>query len=224
MERLTDPTLVRYGPDGLVTAVVQGVGDGRVLMVGWMDAEALGATIASGEVHFHSRSRDRLWRKGETSGDVLRLVRLELDCDGDAILVTADPAGPTCHTGTRSCFDGPDERTLGPKSAGFGWLDVLWTTIEERARDRPTGSYTAMLLADGVDGTSRKVAEETTEAILAAKDDAAAETSGVDRTATRSALAGEIADLVYHMLVLAAERGLPATEIVTVLRERHQPG
>ena len=95
-------------------AVVQDAADGRVLMVAWMDAEALAATLATGEVHFHSRSRDRLWRKGETSGNVLRLVDLAIDCDGDALLVTVDPAGPTCHRGTRSCFDpdGAPGRTL----------------------------------------------------------------------------------------------------------------
>ena len=100
---------VRFGPDGLVPAVIQDVADGRVLMVGYMDAEALAATMATGEVHFHSRSRGRLWRKGETSGHVLRLVDWAVDCDGDALLVTVDPVGPTCHRDTRSCFD-PDRR------------------------------------------------------------------------------------------------------------------
>jgi phosphoribosyl-AMP cyclohydrolase len=96
---------VRFGPDGLVPAIVQDVRDGRVLMLAWMDAEALAATLETGDVHFHSRSRDRLWRKGEESGNVLRLVGLDADCDQDALLVTADPIGPTCHRGTRSCFD-----------------------------------------------------------------------------------------------------------------------
>ena len=106
-------------------------------MVAYMDAEALAATIATGEVHFHSRSRDRLWRKGETSGNVLRLVGLATDCDGDALLVTVDPAGPTCHRGTRSCFD-PDGAPADRTSQGFAWLETLWTTIAERAeRDRP---------------------------------------------------------------------------------------
>ena len=100
-----DPSAVRFAADGLVPAVVQDVHDGRVLMLAYMDPEAVAATVASGEVHFHSRSRGTLWRKGETSGNVLRLIDLAIDCDGDAILVTADPAGPTCHRGTRSCFD-----------------------------------------------------------------------------------------------------------------------
>ena len=98
----------RWGPDGLVPAIVQDAADGRVLMLAWMDAEALRATLDTGEIHFHSRSRDRLWRKGETSGHVLRLRDLALDCDGDALLLQADPHGPTCHRGTRSCFDGED--------------------------------------------------------------------------------------------------------------------
>ena len=141
---------VAFDADGLVPAVVQDAADGRVLMVAYMDAEALGATLATGEVHFHSRSRGRLWRKGETSGNVLRLVDLAVDCDGDALLVTADPAGPTCHRGTRSCFDPPDAPGSGT-SQGFGWLETLWATILDRAATRPQGSYTSALLDGGVD-------------------------------------------------------------------------
>ena len=99
-----------WGPSGLVPAVVQDAADGRVLMVAYVDAEALAATLATGEVHFHSRSRDRLWRKGETSGNVLRLLEIAVDCDGDALLLQVDPAGPTCHRNTRSCFDSAEPR------------------------------------------------------------------------------------------------------------------
>ncbi|MGH2512473.1 MAG: phosphoribosyl-AMP cyclohydrolase, partial [Candidatus Limnocylindrales bacterium] len=106
---------------GLLPAIVQDHADGRVLMLAWVDREALAATLASGEVHFHSRSRDRLWRKGETSGNVLRLVGLELDCDADALLLSVEPAGPTCHRGTRSCFDLPDAPPTGPQ--GFAALE-----------------------------------------------------------------------------------------------------
>jgi phosphoribosyl-ATP pyrophosphohydrolase/phosphoribosyl-AMP cyclohydrolase len=223
--RTLDTGNVRFGPDGLVAAVVQDVADGRVLMVGWQDAEALGATLASGEVHFHSRSRDALWRKGETSGNTLAVVALELDCDGDAVLIRARPAGPTCHTGARSCFDvAPgDETTVGgsgPAEQGFDWLERLWATIDERARTRPEGSYTSRLLAGGVDAVARKVAEEATEVVMAAKDDAAAERSGAERP--RAALAGEVADLLYHTLVLSAERGLPPSEVIEVLQARHR--
>jgi phosphoribosyl-ATP pyrophosphohydrolase/phosphoribosyl-AMP cyclohydrolase len=189
--------------------------DGRVLMVAYMDAEAVQATLDSGEVHFHSRSRDRLWRKGETSGHVLRLIDIALDCDGDALLVSVEPVGPTCHRGTRSCFDpvgAPAERD----TQGFAWLETLWSTITARVADRPPGSYTAALLDGGVDAVSRKVAEEATEVVLAAKDDAAA-----PGPATRSAVSAESADLLYHTLVLLAERGIEPRTVVETLRSRH---
>jgi phosphoribosyl-ATP pyrophosphohydrolase/phosphoribosyl-AMP cyclohydrolase len=212
---------VAFGPDGLVPAVVQDATDGRVLMVAWMDAEALAATVSTGEVHFHSRSRERLWRKGETSGNVLRLVELAVDCDGDALLVTADPAGPTCHRGTRSCFDrdgAPGERS----TQGFAWLETLWGTIADRAATRPDGSYTAALVTGGVDAAARKVTEEATEVLVAAKDDAAAQSAGSDREATRAALAGETADLLFHALVLIAERDLEPGDVIEALRARHR--
>ena len=208
-------TTSRYGEDGLVTAVIQDATDGRVLMVGHMDAEALAATTSSGEVHFHSRSRDRLWRKGETSGNVLRLVSISADCDADALLVTVDPVGPTCHRDTRSCFDAdgapPDRQTHG-----FAWLETLWSTIASRAAERPAGSYTSSLLDGGVDAVGRKVTEEATEVLMAAKDDAAASSA-----ATREALAGEAADLLYHALVLLAERDIPPSDVIAALRARH---
>jgi phosphoribosyl-ATP pyrophosphohydrolase/phosphoribosyl-AMP cyclohydrolase len=214
---------VRFGADGLIPAIVQDAGDGRLLMLGWMDAEALDATVETGEVHFHSRSRDRLWRKGETSGNVLRLVRLEVDCDADALLVTVEPTGPTCHRGLRSCFDTLEAETSSTASAtqGFGWLETLWSTIGDRAATRPPGSYTAELLTGGVDAAGRKVTEEATEVLLAARDDAEAERAGGDRAATRAALANETADLLYHALVLLAERGLPAADVIATLRARH---
>jgi phosphoribosyl-ATP pyrophosphohydrolase/phosphoribosyl-AMP cyclohydrolase len=217
-----DSGAVRFGPgDGLVPAVVQDVADGRVLMVAHMDAEALAATLTTGQVHFHSRSRSRLWRKGETSGNVLHLRGLALDCDGDALLVGVEPAGPTCHRGTRSCFDA-DGAAAAPALQGFAWLEALWATISARVATRPAGSYTARLLEGGVDAVGRKVAEEATEVLLAAKDDATAEVAGADRGATRAALAGEAADLLYHALVLLAERGLPPGEALAVLRARHR--
>jgi phosphoribosyl-ATP pyrophosphohydrolase/phosphoribosyl-AMP cyclohydrolase len=212
---------VAFGPDGLAPAIVQDATDGRVLMLAWMDAEALAATLASGDVHFHSRSRDRLWRKGETSGNTLRLVDLYVDCDADALLLTVDPIGPTCHRGTRSCFD-PEGAAAERSSQGFAWLETLWTTIAARAADRPHGSYTARLLAGGVDATARKVTEEATEVLMAAKDDAAAELAGTDRTTTRAALAGETADLLYHALVVLAERDLEAAAAIETLRTRHK--
>jgi phosphoribosyl-ATP pyrophosphohydrolase/phosphoribosyl-AMP cyclohydrolase len=240
-----DPAIVRWDQDGLVVGVVQDVADGRVLMVGWLDVEALAATLGTGEVHFHSRSRGRLWRKGESSGHVLRLRSLAIDCDGDALLIGADPAGPTCHRDTRSCFDpdalsqavpgvapvlvegAPDpgpgldpDAWVGPVPQGFGWLEALWSTIAARAETRPAGSYTVRLLDGGVDLAGRKVAEEATEVLLAAKNDEAAEAAGTDRAGTHALLAGEAADLIYHAMVLLAERGVDPRAVIEVLRAR----
>jgi phosphoribosyl-ATP pyrophosphohydrolase/phosphoribosyl-AMP cyclohydrolase len=216
------PPDLRFGADGLVPAVVQDAADGRVLMLAWMDADALEATLATGEVHFHSRSRGRLWRKGETSGNVLRLVDLSVDCDSDALLLAVDPVGPTCHRGTRSCFD-PDGAAAERTTQGFAWLDSLWATIAARATERPAGSYTTRLLDGGVDAVARKVTEEATEVLMAAKDDAAAQAGRADRATTGDALAGEAADLLFHMLVLLAERGLEGRAVVDALRDRHRP-
>ena len=196
-------------------AVVQDERDGRVLMLAWMDREALDATMRTGDVHFHSRSRGRLWKKGEESGNVLRLRGIAVDCDADALLVSADPVGPTCHRGTRSCFD---DEVGAPRGEGFGWLDELWATIEARAAERPAGSYTVKLLDGGVDLAGRKVAEEATEVLIAAKNDAAA---GSSDAALRADLAGESADLLYHLMVLLAERKLPPGAVFEVLRTRH---
>jgi phosphoribosyl-ATP pyrophosphohydrolase/phosphoribosyl-AMP cyclohydrolase len=216
---------VAWGPSGLVPAIVQDVADGRVLMLAYVDAQALAATLASGEVHFHSRSRDRLWRKGEESGHVLRLRDMDLDCDGDAILLQVEPVGPTCHRNTRSCFDPAGTPYVAPAPrAGFEWLETLWATVDARATADPAESYTARLLGKGVDGPARKVAEEAVEVLMAAKDDAVAEASvpAADRTATQDALAGEVADLLYHTLVVLRERGLPPSAVIGRLRERHK--
>jgi len=214
----------RYDSDGLAPAVIQDASDGRVLMLGYVDAEALAATLSSGEVHFHSRSRGRLWRKGETSGNLLRMRSLSLDCDEDALLITVDPLGPTCHRGTRSCFDGadaPSGASIAPPQ-DFAWLETLWRTIEDRRRTSPEGSYTAALIAGGVDAAARKVSEEATEVLMAAKDDAVAERAAAVRGQTRAALAGETADLLYHALVLLAERGLTPADVIAVLRARQR--
>ncbi len=240
---------VRWDQSGLVPGVVQDAADGRVLMVAYLDREALDATLDTGEVHFHSRSRDRLWRKGETSGNVLRLVDATVDCDADALLLTVEASGPTCHTGARSCFDdaaasGTDPLTSAltnsreaPSSRagrspaavqpqGFAWLEKLWATISQRAADRPEGSYTAGLVGGGVDVVGRKVVEEATEVLIAAKDDAAGEAGGstlAKRQVLREALAGEVADLLFHALVLTAERGLEPAATLDALRDRHRP-
>jgi phosphoribosyl-ATP pyrophosphohydrolase/phosphoribosyl-AMP cyclohydrolase len=213
-----------------------------VLMVAWQDAQAVAATLRTGLAHFHSRSRDALWLKGETSGNTLTVVSMELDCDGDAVLIRARPAGPACHTGARSCFDAVPDLADAADSAqvalaadtaqaalaadavttgqDFAWLEQLWATIAERARTRPEGSYTSRLLEGGVDATGRKVTEEATEVLLAAKDDAVAERLGTPRPT--AALAGELADLLYHALVLCAERGLAPREVIGTLQRRHR--
>lgn len=228
--RAAQPDAVRWGPDGLVPAIAQDVADGRVLMLAWQDREALAATLRTGEAHFHSRSRNRLWRKGETSGNVLRIRSATLDCDGDAILLAVEPTGPACHTGARSCFDAvvvvegerstgsPTDFEAGKPRQGFAWLETLWATIAERSRERPAGSHTARLLDGGVDVAARKVGEEAVEVVLAAKDHA------LDPSAqTEAAFTGEVADLVFHALVLCAERGVAPATVVEELQRRHRP-
>lgn len=187
---------------GLAPAIAQHWLTGEVLMLGYMDAEALAATRASGMVTFHSRSKGRLWMKGEGSGNVLRLKGLHADCDADALLVLAEPAGPTCHRGTRSCFGGE----VQPPAGFLAELDAL---VARRARERPAGSYTTQLLDGGVRRVAQKVGEEGVETALAAvaQDDAA--------------LLGEAADLIYHLVVLLRSRGLGWDQVTRVLMERH---
>ncbi len=216
-----DPGAVAWGPDGLVPVVAQDARDGRVLMVAYASRDALDATLATGDLHFHSRSRGRLWRKGETSGNVLRVRSLALDCDADTILARVDPAGPACHRGTGTCFD--DEDAAAPQ--GFAALEAIWATVADRAARRPAGSYTATLLAGGPDATGRKVVEEATEVLIAAKDAATAEAGGTatgeEAIEARAALAAEAADLLFHLLVALAERGVEPSEVVSVLESRH---
>lgn len=184
---------------GLLPAVVQDARSGRVLMLGYMNREALEATLRDGKVTFHSRSKGRLWRKGETSGHELELVSVEADCDADALLVQAVPQGPTCHLGRASCFAAAPAHFLGE-------LDAL---IGQRARQRPAGSYTTGLLEAGIRRIAQKLGEEGVETALAAlaEDDAA--------------LLGEAADLVYHLLVLLRARGLDLVALEQTLARRH---
>lgn len=197
-----------YDTQGLVAAVVQHARTGQVLMLGWMNAEALAITEETGRVHFWSRSRQELWEKGATSGNRLEVESIDLDCDGDALLITAHPDGPTCHTGNVSCW------TARPRP-GFAQLDELWDVISDRAITRPDGSYTAALVEQGPVGPGRKLVEEATEVLLAAKDHAAG--AADDRR-----LAEEAADLIYHLFVTLAEREVPPGEVLGVLAERHR--
>ena len=187
---------------GLVPAIVQHARTRRVLMLGWMDRAALEATLATGRVTFFSRSRGRRWMKGETSGNVLDFRSLQADCDRDALLVQALPRGPTCHTGTASCFAGSPD----------AFLAVLDDLVAARERTRPPGSYTARLFDGGVRAIAQKVGEEGVETALAAvaQDDAA--------------LLGEAADLLFHLTVLLRARGLGLADAEAVLRARHADG
>lgn len=194
--------------EDLIPAIVQDADTRRVLMLAWMNPESRRLTEDTGLVHFWSRSRQRLWQKGEESGNVLRLVEIRSDCDDDALLVIARPAGPTCHTGADTCWD----QTV---DAGFARLERLWSVIDQRATDRPEGSYTTTLFDKGPDLPARKIVEEATEVLMAAKDHA----NGV---ADDHRLAEEMADLTYHLLVLIRERGLEPAAVLDVLAERER--
>lgn len=199
---------VQWNSDGLAMAVVQHARTGEILMCAWMNAEALAATRATGLVHFWSRSRRVLWQKGETSGNVLRLTALAADCDGDVLLATALPAGPACHTGSRTCFT--DRRPQG-----FYDLEPLWRTIEERLATGGEGSYTARLATGGAAAVSRKIIEEAAEAAEAALNLEAGR-GGAER------LAEEAADVLYHLLVLLAERGVEPERVLEELAARRR--
>jgi len=175
----------------LRAAVVQEAESGRVLMLAWMNDEAERLTRETGEAWFWSRSRQRLWRKGETSGNTLAVEELRDDCDGDALLVRVRPAGPACHTGSVSCF-----------------APGLWRTIAERAQERPAGSYTTELLEAGVGACARKVGEEAVELSVAALDE------------SDERVVEEAADLVYHLYVLLAARGLDVSQVEDELARR----
>jgi phosphoribosyl-ATP pyrophosphohydrolase/phosphoribosyl-AMP cyclohydrolase len=207
------PSDVHFDAQGLVPGIVQDELTGRVLMLGYLNRESLQLTLSTGEIHFWSRSRRELWHKGATRNNTLGLVELRVDCDGDTLLLIVDPHGPTCHTGATGCFDS----TGGDRPAGYGILAALWSVILQRADQRPEGSYTVSLLEGGVDAVARKVLEEAGEVVLAAKDHAA-------RLADDRRLAEEMADLVYHALVLLAERGIDPAEVAAVLETRGQTG
>ena len=183
-------------PEGeLRPAIVQDADSGRVLMLAWMDAEAERRTRDSGEAWFWSRSRREYWRKGATSGNTLAVEELRDDCDGDALLLRVRPAGPVCHTGSLSCF-----------------APGLWRTISQRAQDRPDGSYTAELLNAGVPAAARKVGEEAVEVVTAALAE------------SDERVVSEGADLIYHLYVLLAARGLDLAAVEDELARRHRPG
>ncbi|EGQ8502921.1 bifunctional phosphoribosyl-AMP cyclohydrolase/phosphoribosyl-ATP diphosphatase HisIE [Vibrio parahaemolyticus] len=191
--------------DGLVPAIVQDFQSSQVLMMGYMNQDALAKTGETGQVTFFSRTKERLWTKGETSGNALQLVNISLDCDNDTLLVRVNPIGPTCHTGTTTCWDGDAQ-----EESQMVWLHQLEQLLAARKSADPDSSYTASLYARGTKRISQKVGEEGVEVALAA-------TSG-----DKAELVCESADLIYHLLVLLQDQGLSMNDVVNKLKERHK--
>jgi len=222
----------KWNEQGLAPAVVQDAGTGEVLMVAWMNAEAWRLTQETGETHFWSRSRQELWHKGETSGNVQRVVEIRLDCDADTILLRVEPAGPACHTGERSCFYtivgdrksevGGRKLEVGDRKSEVGGqrsevraespaiLDQLYQVILDRKQNPRPESYTARLFAAGMEEISKKVGEELVEVIVAA----------LGQSDER--LVSETADLIYHTLVLLAARDVSLTQVEAELEKRRK--
>lgn len=205
--RAADLSAIRYDSRGLVPAIAQDAYSGEVLMQAYMNAESLQATLDSGYATYYSRSRQELWRKGATSGHLQRVIRLSYDCDADSILIQVEQTGPACHTGARSCFHNPVIEGDMPATAAI--LDTLEKTIADRAANPKEGSYTNYLLNKGAEKICKKVGEEASETIIAAmKNDA-------------DGLAGEAADLLYHLAVLLHQQGVPMRDVWEVLKKRH---
>jgi phosphoribosyl-ATP pyrophosphohydrolase/phosphoribosyl-AMP cyclohydrolase len=186
--------------DGLVPAIVQDSSTGTVLMLGFMNEEAMRKTVDTGKVTFFSRSKQRLWTKGETSGNFLELESLSIDCDSDTILVKAHPVGPVCHDGTDTCF--------GEENRRKGFLYELEDTIKARKVDPRPDSYTSQLFSEGVGKISQKVGEEAIETVIEAMGD------------DKDRLKNESADLLYHLLVLLVEKEVPLSQVVDTLKKR----
>lgn len=221
---------LKWDERGLLPTVVQDSADGAVLMVAWMNAEALRRTLETGEAHFWSRSRGELWHKGATSGNTQRVDAILVDCDADTLLLKVTPAGPSCHTGARSCFYAELDTRPAPPDAGESGsrpeassedlapsaglpeiIDRLFAVIKSRQENPKASSYTARLFAAGRDEIAKKVGEEAVEVILAAKGQGDAR------------LVSELADLTYHCLVLLADCGLEPGDVAQELRRRYNP-
>ncbi|MBT2764520.1 bifunctional phosphoribosyl-AMP cyclohydrolase/phosphoribosyl-ATP diphosphatase HisIE [Paenibacillus sp. ISL-20] len=211
---------IRWDASGLVPAIVQDAQSKQVLMMAYMNRESLRLTLESGETWFWSRSREELWHKGATSGNVQTVVSMTYDCDGDTLLLLVDPKGPACHTGQTTCFyneitvqgqkSGTANNRAAAESRRFTVLAELEEVIAQREVERPEGAYTTYLFDKGVDKILKKVGEEASETIIAAKNKDNAE------------LKLEISDLIYHLLVLLQERKLPLDEIMDELSRRHE--
>lgn len=190
--------------DGLVPAIVQDALTGKVLMLGFMNAEAVEVTKSTGKVTFYSRTKQRLWTKGETSGHFLLLKEMLVDCDQDTLLVKAQPVGPACHTGADTCFNETNQRPLA-------FLEQLTEIIEDRKNNPSDKSYTSGLFAKGINKLAQKVGEEGVEVVIEAMAD------------NRELLLSESADLMFHLMVLLSAKGLSLADVVEILKKRHQP-
>lgn len=206
---------VKFDENGLLPAIVQDAVTKEVLTLAYMNKESLDKSIETRETWFYSRSRQELWHKGATSGNTQKIVDMKFDCDQDAVVVLVEPAGPACHNGTTSCFTESvftgEETASGTESlADYQILFELEQLIRNREKERPEGAYTTYLFEKGVDKILKKVGEEASEVIIAAKNRDAEE------------LKWEAADLLYHLYVLLVEQGLPARDVLSVLNKRHE--
>lgn len=186
--------------DGLLPVIIQDARTLKVLMLGYMNEEAFDKTVAEGKVTFYSRSRQTLWTKGETSGNFLTVVEMFPDCDSDTLLIKAVPDGPTCHRGTKACFDTPDDE---------GFIRILQEVIKQRHTEMPEGSYTTKLFIKGVKAIAKKVGEEASESIIEAVD------------GNRDRFIYEASDLIYHFLVLCEQMGVSVSDLESELALRH---
>ena len=193
---------LKFDENGLIPAIIQDAETRTVLMLGYMDREALTLTLTNGKVCFFSRSRQKLWTKGEESGHFLYLKDIQADCDGDTLLVKAKPLGPTCHTGTDTCW--------GEKNEEADFLFFLQKFLQKRKNDSPEESYTARLISKGINKIAQKVGEEAVELVIEAKDD------------NEDLFLNEAADLMYHYLVLLIAKGYGLEDVIRVLKERHK--
>ena len=191
--------------DGLIPAIIQDADNFQVLMLGYMNEEALQTTLEEERITFYSRSKERLWTKGETSGNYLDLVDIQRDCDDDTLLILAHPQGPTCHTGEQSCFH---QKKFKPKN-NLGFLNDLEQLIVSRKKEMPEGSYTTSLFDKGLDKIAQKVGEEAVETVIESKN-------------KKKKFVGEVADLIFHLLVLLVEKGVPLKKVVKKLKKRHK--
>ncbi|MBU8748313.1 bifunctional phosphoribosyl-AMP cyclohydrolase/phosphoribosyl-ATP diphosphatase HisIE [Bacillus subtilis] len=198
---------LRFNEDGLIPAIVQDAASKEVLTLAYMNKESYEKTLETKETWFYSRSRQALWHKGETSGNTQAVKGIRYDCDQDALIVLVEPSGPACHTGSYSCF--MKEQTEEQIAGRFGIMNELERVIAERQAEMPEGAYTTYLFREGVDKILKKVGEEASEVIIAAKN------------RDREELKWEAADLLYHLLVLLREQALPLDDVLDVLKKRH---